>query len=192
MSFSRRRISLRASMCGPPWTGPSSRPTCRGDVLHLRSVVSVFHRRAAMPVLHRDGAMPVFHRRAATPVFHRQAAVPVCPVAKSVFACQAVMPVMAVVGRAFRGAPQLPCRAVQLPLQRSDHAAERFGRPYQQRILGGVARSPRGKQFSLPGHPKLLLAGPLPSAHSVSKGWANPFRSMIDRFRSEMRKYAFL
>ena len=73
---------------------------------------------------------------------------------------------------------QLP-RGIELPLQRSDHAAEGLRRSNQQRRVDRILAA-RGKCLSLLGHSKLLLAGCLPSAGYVSKHRANA-RNTVNR-----------
>jgi len=56
------------------------------------------------------------------------------------------------------GTSEALSRAIELSVERSDHAAEGFGRSNQHRIVNCLTPM-RRKQFSLLGHPKLLSHG---------------------------------
>ena len=63
---------------------------------------------------------------------------------------------------------QFPRRAIELALQRTDHATKGFCRSNEQRIVRSRTLPPRRQCLSLPHHSKLLLAGPRGTASSRS------------------------
>ena len=70
------------------------------------------------------------------------------------------------------------CRAIELSLQRSDHAAQCLGGSNQHRIVSCFTRA-GGKQSSLLGHSKLLPRARCPRAEMEQRAGQRPDSPLI-------------